>query len=270
MGIFFFFGFCGLVFAVFLAWRFRRFQQRRALLASPLSRDDRALLLDQVPLIARLPTDLHQTLEGKINLFLDQVDFHGCDGLEVSQEMRLSIAGQACLLVVNSDAWFDTLRTILIYPGAFQSVQRRQNGFVVTEAARTRIGESWAHGPVVLSWQASEFGAKHPFDGKNVVIHEFAHQIDALSGHTDAVPILAKGQTYSAWADTFRSAYEAHAAKVARGQPTVLDAYGATAHEEFFAVAVEAFFETPGALAQDEPAVYEQLSKLFQLDPADW
>lgn len=243
---------------------------RDALLSRPLSAGDRALVAETVPLLKNLPLELRPSLEGKINRFLYQVEFIGCDGLEVTEKMRLSIAAQACLLVVNIDRWYDTLRTILIYPGAFRTHQKRQEGYVVTEGEQIRLGESWHLGPVVLSWSHSEQGARNHRDGHNIVLHEFAHQIDQLSGHADGAPLMNKGQSFADWSRVFLEAFEDHQANVARGRRTVLDAYGATAHEEFFAVAVEVFFEKPHQLKREEPEVYAQLAALFRLDPANW
>jgi Mlc titration factor MtfA (ptsG expression regulator) len=243
---------------------------RDALLAQPLGPDDRALLAEAVPLLDTLPRDLRPKLEGKINRFLDQVQFIGCDGLVVTQRMRVSIAAQACLLVVNIDQWYDTLRTILIYPGAFKSLQKRHDGYVVTESEQIRLGESWHRGPVVLSWPHSEQGALNDEDGHNVVLHEFAHQIDQLSGDTDGAPRMNAGQSFEDWASVFLEAFDEHQRNIAQGRRTVLDAYGATAHEEFFAVAVEVFFEKPDRLRDEEPKVYGELVKMFRLDPASW
>lgn len=250
-------------------WWMRR-EMRRHLLATPLSRAQRKVVQDQVPLVRKLPPELRQSLEGKINVFLTQVEFQGCDGLEVTPEMELSIAAQACLLVVNTDAWYDHLTTVMIYPGAFKSVTTRQDGYVVTQEEVVRLGESWSRGPVILSWQHTQAGAADEGDGRNVAFHEFAHQIDGLSGHTDGAPVLAKDQTYTTWEQVILDAYGRHVARTEQGQQTVLDAYGTTAHEEFFAVAVEVFFEKPLALARDEPDLYAQLSKLFRLDPKSW
>ena len=247
-----------------------RRQTRRTLLANPLTNEQRAIVDQAVPLLRKLPEALHAKLEGKINLFLHQVEFIGCDGLEVTEEMRLSIAAQACLLVVNTDTWYPHLRTILVYPGAFKSQQKDYHGYVVTERDTVRLGESWSYGPVVLSWVHSDQGALDAADGRNVVFHEFAHQIDNLSGHTDGAPVLTKGQSFSEWERVILEAYDAHVRAVESGRTTVLDAYGAEAHEEFFAVAVEIFFEKPQALRREEPEVYEQLSQLFRLDPASW
>jgi len=249
-------------------WWKRR--QRRSLLDMPLTEDQRAVVADQVPLIRKLPPELRGKLEGKINAFLDQVEFVGCNGLDVTEEMRLSIAAQACLLVVNNDTWYEHLTTILLYPGAFKSRQMEHSGYVVTEREIVRTGESWSRGPVVLSWAHSRQGALDDHDGHNVVFHEFAHQIDDLSGHTDGVPVLDGKQSFAAWARAFGPAFDAHVRHVEAGRRTVFDAYGAEGPEEFFAVAVEAFFERPAALKHQEPEVYDQLSQLFRLEPATW
>lgn len=245
-------------------------QTRQHLLDSALTDHEKAIIAQQVPLIKRLPAQHQGRLEGKICLFLDQVDFHGCNGLEVTEEMQLSIAAQACLLVVNSDHWYDNLSTILIYPSAFKSKQQARDGFVVSEKDIIRTGESWSRGPVVLSWAHSRQGALNSHDGHNVVLHEFAHQIDDLSGRTNGVPILSEGQTFAEWERVFLTAYDAHVHDVQRGRRTVIDPYGAEGHEEFFAVAVEVFFEKPAALKEEVPDVYDQLAKLFRLEPVEW
>ncbi|MEO0401891.1 MAG: M90 family metallopeptidase [Pseudomonadota bacterium] len=250
-------------------WWMRR-QARTELLGSRLDPHDRAIMLAQVPLLRKLPPELHAPLEGKMNLFLDQVELVGCNGLEVTQDMALSIAAQACLLVVNTDAWYRNLTTVLIYPGAFKSKKTTRDGFVVTEADIVRTGESWTRGPVILSWAHSQEGAQDQTDGHNVVLHEFAHQMDDMSGHTDGAPVMAKGQSLGTWERVFVDAHTRHVQAIEQGRATVLDAYGATNHQEYFAVAVEVFFEKPRPLRAQEPEVYAQLSTLLRLDPAEW
>ncbi|HFQ15373.1 MAG TPA: zinc-dependent peptidase, partial [Rhodobacteraceae bacterium] len=223
-----------------------------------------------VPLSRRLPAELRGKFEGKINAFLEQIRFIGCNGLEVTEEMRLSIAAQACLLIVNTDMWYTHLQTILVYPDAFRSRLQEHNGYVVTERETVRIGESWPRGPVVLSWTHARSGAIGGGDGHNVVFHEFAHQLDDLSGQTDGVPVLDRNQSFAGWQRVFVAAYRRHVEHVRNGRETVFDAYGADGQEEFFAVAVEVFFERPEALRQEDPAVYRELSRLFRLDPAAW
>lgn len=250
--------------------RYRLAQKRQALLATPLPDHEREILHAEIPLLARLPTEFHAPLEGKINLFLDQVAMYGCDGLDLTDEMMLSIAGQACLLVVNTDAWYNNLRTVLVYPGAFKSMQTERDGFVVQEKEVIRLGESWSRGPVILSWAHSQGGAMNDADGHNVVLHEFAHQLDDLSGATNGLPILNKRQSYADWERIFLAAFERHLKKVRQRRKTVLDAYGAQNHQEFLAVTIEAFFEKPRQLQADEPALYAQVGQLLQLDPAEW
>ncbi len=193
MGLFLFL--CVVLGGAALWWVWSRRRMRAVLLAQPLSDWAWTAVADEVPLTRRLPTALRARFEGKVNLFLHQVEFIGCDGLEVTDEMRLSIAAQACLLVANSDAWYRDLRTVLVYPGGvFQSLRQERQGYVVTERRTVRLGESWQHGPVVLSWQHSEAGALDEGDGRNVVLHEFAHQLDGLSGQTDGAPLMARGR----------------------------------------------------------------------------
>ena len=245
-------------------------QRRRDLLGSSLTPEQRRIISRHVPLFRRLPYHLRKPYEGKIRLFLHQVEFIGCDGLHVTEAMRLSIAAQACLLVANHDTWFKTLRTILIYPGAFKSRQARQDGYVVTERDEVRLGESWSRGPVVLSWQHSGDSARQSQDGHNLVIHEFAHQLDNLTGHADGVPLLPDGHSEAQWERVFADAYEKHRRDVRRGWPTAIDPYGTTNRVEFFAVCTELFFEKPQALQGAAPKVYEQMTSLFNLDPAQW
>ncbi|MEM9350535.1 MAG: M90 family metallopeptidase [Pseudomonadota bacterium] len=257
--------------AAYVLWRaVTQRQQRAALLQSTLSDEDRAALRELVPIYSKMPADLQKRLEGKVNLFLDQVDFYGGGGQEVDRDMAISIAGQACVLVAGNDAWFSTLRTVIIYPGAFKSKREEHDGFVVTEGESVRIGESWARGPVILSWADSERGAFIDDDGHNVVFHEFAHQLDNLSGDTNGLPLLGGREEVDAWIAAFNDAYARANRLLEIGKRPFLDPYGATAPEELFAVAVEAFFETPREMKGGEPELYAVLTKYFRQDPARW
>ena len=250
--------------------RFVQSRKRKALLAAPLTQEQRAIVAELVPVTRRVPEPLRQQLEGKVNLFLDQMTFHGYEGIEVDDRMRLSIAAQACLLVMNSPVWFDTLRTVLIYPSAFLTGHSEHDGNLVHTRNRGAAGESWVRGPVVLSWGDALEGGLDAEDGHNVVIHEFAHQLDSLTGHTNGIPILRKGQRYDRWEKAMLEAFEGHAERVESGHRTLIDPYGATNHQEFFAEATVTFFEKPQDMRQQEPALYEQLATLFALDPAEW
>lgn len=247
-----------------------RQRRRKRLLATPLTPQQREVLARLVPIVRRVPDTLRPKLEGKINLFLDQVTFHANGGLELSEEMRLSIAAQACLLIVNSPVWYDTIRTVLIYPESVLTGRKVHDGFVVHEHDSHLAGESWNRGPVVLAWDHALQGGLDADDGYNVVIHEFAHQLDSLTGHTDGIPILRKGQRYDRWEKAMLDAYHGHVERVQSGHHSLIDPYGATNHQEFFAEAVVTFFEKPRAMQREEPALYAQLAELFALDPAEW
>ena len=253
-------------------WIWRRLRQRRRdqILSTPLTPQQREVLTKLVPIVRRLPESLRPKLEGRINLFLDQVTFRGNRDLEVSKEMRLSIATQACLLIVNSPVWYETLRNVLIYPSAFRARRSTHDGFVVHESDHGMLGESWSRGPVVLSWDDALRGGLNPDDGHNVVIHEFAHQLDGLTGHTNGIPILRNGQTYHGWETAMLDAYHNHVERVESGYHTLIDPYGATNHQEFFAEAIVTFFEKPRTMRNEEPALYAQLAELLALDPAQW
>ncbi len=253
---------------VFRFWLSKR--EHMKLLSSELPEYQLAIIERSVPIVGRLPNELRRKLEGKVNVFLHQIKFIGCNGLEVTEEMQLSIAAQASLLVVNTDTWYQNLRTIFIYPNAFKSRRSEFHGHIVTERETIRIGESWTRGPVILSWADVKHGAAHDRDGINVVFHEFAHQIDDLSGHVNGIPVLNKDQSYADWARVFVDAYERHVRNVGNGHRTVFDSYGAVGPDEFFAVAVEVFFEKPASLKHEEAEIYQQLVKLFRLDPICW
>ena len=259
-----------LIAALLLYRSLSRRRKRIALLATSLSPEQRAVVERLVPLVNRLPAPLRTTLEGKINLLLDQITFRGMNELEVNEAMKLSIAAQACLLIVNSPAWYDTLRNVLVYPSAFLTDRDTHDGHFVHEGNHGTLGESWARGPVILSWDDALQGGLDAEDGHNVVIHEFAHQLDALSGHTNGIPILRKGQDYTGWEKAMLDAYNDHVGRLERGERTLIDPYGATNHEEFFAESIVTFFERADELRAEEPALYAQLSKLLALDPASW
>ncbi|MEM1236523.1 MAG: M90 family metallopeptidase [Pseudomonadota bacterium] len=254
----------------FIGRKLKQRQERAALLTTPLTDEERAIIIDHVPLFERLPDTTREKAEGKINLLMDQVEFYGCDGLEVTEDMALSIAAQAAILVAENDAWYSTLRTILLYPGAFKSRQMHQDGYVVTDRDCIRTGESWYRGPVILSWADSEHGAFRDDDGHNVVFHEFAHQLDDSSGATNGMPLLNSAARGQAWVDAFSEAFERNNRMLEIGKRPFLDPYGATAPEELFAVATENFFERPVEMQHHEGALYDALKDYFQQDPASW
>jgi MtfA peptidase len=186
--------------------------------------------------------------------------------------MRVTIAAQACLLVLNRrSAPFPNLRQVLVYPGAFivERVRPEPSG-VLQEERNALSGESWTRGQVVLSWEATLNDAAIADDGRNVVIHEFAHQLDQEKGHANGAPWLGARDRYPRWSQVLAQEFALLQQAAYSGQPSLLAYYGATHPAEFFAVASEVFFEQPGAMEHLHPALYRELATLYRVDPARW
>lgn len=252
-------------------------QQRRRMQDQPFPQRWRTVLRRRVPMVARLPADLQLQLKQHIQVFMAEKAFIGCAGLQVTEEMRLVVAAQACLLLLNRpDAadYFPKVREILMYPGAFVVHRSRTDAAGVQQEQRQALaGESWSQGQLILSWQDVLEGAATPDDGLNVVLHEFAHQLDQEQGQARGAPLPVRGDTrYNAqrWQQVFEDAYEHLRQQVFMGEQGLLNHYGAQDPAEFFAVTVEVFFEQGAALAAEYPAVYAELQGFFRVDPANW
>lgn len=230
------------------------------------------LLQRNVPLYARLPEDLRLRLHQRIAQFISTVRFEGCGGLELTESMILTIAAQACLLVLQREGRpYPKLSAVYIYPATFSSVSTRIDAHgIVTEGEVRRLGESSRWGTVVLAWDSVTQGARYPDDGDNVTFHEFAHQLDREDGPTDGAPALASGAAYRRWSRVFHDNYADFLQKTEEGTEKTLDAYGATNPAEFFAVATETFFEKPRQLFEERPELYAELMKYYSLDPREW
>jgi hypothetical protein len=224
----------------------------------------------QVPLVACLPAHDRERLFRLMQLFLREIPIEGCSGLEVTDEIRVTIAAQACLLLLNMRyPRYTNVRRILIYPSSFvpRTVELHPTGQIVSPEAPLD-GEAWQTGVVVLGWDAVQHGTLMPMDGSNVVVHEFAHMLDAEDGSMDGIPVLDSGSAYRAWGALLSAQFAEHVERAERGESTVLDPYGAENRAEFFAVATETFFEQPTALRREHPELYALLVEFFRLDPA--
>jgi len=232
----------------------------------------RKILKQQLPLYRTLPADLQLKLKKLIQLFIAEKQFIGCEGLEITDEIRLNIAAQACLLMLNRRTeLYPNLRSILVYPAAYLvPVTNTDAAGVVSSDNQLRLGESWQQGKVVLSWPDSQQGAADPFDGHNVVLHEFAHQLDQENGSANGAPFLASNDAYRVWSQVLSFEFDQLQQQLSQGVPTLLNAYAATNAAEFFAVVTEVFFEQPQALKQQHPALYQQLAQYYRLDPGLW
>jgi Mlc titration factor MtfA (ptsG expression regulator) len=222
-----------------------------------------------VPLYKRLPDTLKGELHGLIHIFLNEKSFEGCGGLEITDEIRVTIAAQASMLLLNrKTSYFRKLRNILVYPHTYVARAVSSNGVIEIEGRSVRLGESWQNGPVVLAWDSVTGGARNITDGKNVVLHEFSHQLDQEDGSADGVPILEQRTSYVTWARVLGEEYEA-LRKKRRGK-AVMNKYGATNPAEFFAVATESFFEKPKQMKKKHPELYDELRYYYKLDPLEW
>ncbi len=208
-----------------------------------------------------------------MQVFLDEKRFEGCGGLEVTDEIRLTIAAQASLLLLHRVTdYFPGLISILVYPSKYLVEERRAIAEHVWEEGMVeRLGETGRKmGSLVLAWDAVRSGGADPADGRNVVLHEFAHQLDFENGAADGVPRLATREQQLAWSEVMKSEFASLRAAALTGVPTLLDTYGATDPAEFFAVSVEAFFERPRAMRSRHPRLYGQLQNYFQQDPVEY
>lgn len=259
--------------AALLRRRLRIRREREARMATPFSAGETEILDREFPRWRAVPAAFRSRFAGITRILMEEKNYEPCGGLErVTEEMRLLIAAQAALTILGKKdhRFFPRLHSILVYPGGFRDRGRRRFG-IDDEDRGVLYGESWETGSVILSWDNVLAGARNDDDGMNVVIHEFAHQIDQYNGVADGVPELPTRADYVRWSEVMGRHYDelVEASKTRDPEP-FLDPYGATHPCEFFAVATEAFFEDPLDLEYEHPDLYEELSRFFGLDPAGW
>jgi Mlc titration factor MtfA (ptsG expression regulator) len=257
--------------AALFAPTFGRVWRRQRIASRPFPAAWRDIVRRRVPLARELPPDQQLRLKKHIQVLLAEVPFIGCAGLEVDDEIRVTIAAQAAFLLLGRGGSFSNLREVLVYPGHFV-VPRSELGAggVVHEARDVLAGQSWQRGQVIVAWDAVVDGAFDPHDGVNVVLHEFAHQLDQDTGPANGAPYVGRGAIQRGWARVMNREFDALRARLAGDEPTLIERYAATNPAEFFAVTTELFFEKPGALVSERPELYEQLKRCYRLDPASW
>jgi len=249
--------------------RFLKARKRTKLRGIPLPEEWWSIIDQRVPMVRKLNESDRKELGASIQILLHEKRFEGCAGLEMTDEIRVTIAAQAAVLLLHRPTrYYPTLRTILVYPHAYRAPGKKVNpDGTVTEGTQTRLGESWFRGSLVLSWDDVVRGAEDEGDGHNVVFHEFAHQLDSESGSVDGAPALPSSERYRSWAQVLSHEYEELVRDIHLGHRTLLDSYGATSPPEFFAVATEFFFEKPRAMKMHAPELYEQLAGFYRSDP---
>lgn len=250
-------------------WR-RRGRDR--LRRQPFPAGWRRVLRRRAPIVQRLPADLQLQLKQHIQVLLAETPMIGCAGLVLDDEIRLTIAAHACLLLLNRpDAGYPGLRQILVYPGPFVVERTHVDASGLVQDTRQALaGESWAQGQVILSWQDVARDAADPDAGRNVVIHECAHQLDQETGSANGAPALGRGQDGARWSEVLAAEYARLQQAAREGRSGVLDGYGASSPGEFFAVATEAFFLRPHAMREEHAALFAELRGYYRVDPLLW
>ncbi|CAN5903829.1 zinc-dependent peptidase [soil metagenome] len=246
-----------------------RARRRKQVLAQPFPEDWDRIIDDNVVLAHRLDPASRQKLRELVQIFIAEKSWEGCGGLELTEEIQVTVAAQACLLVLGrTEDLYTDVASILIYPSTLITPPRplgffEQPRYPVGHGS-TVIGEAMLGGPVVLAWDAVIAGGRGETMG-NVVLHEFAHKLDMATGRIDGTPPLANKAERSRWAGVCSAAYTRHRTFTDAGWPTLMDAYGATNEAEFFAVSTESFFTRPQELAYEHPELYALLADFYRL-----
>lgn len=258
---------------VYPRWQNRRRNQ------APFPPEWEVIVARYLPFFSRMPEALKQQLRNQIKHFIANKRFVGCAGQRIDDEVRISIAAQACLLILGrAGDYYTGLHSILVYPTEFIASREHPDEFgLVSERASVLAGEAWSNGRIILSWDSVQRSAADFSDGFNVVLHEFAHQLDNQFGHANGAPWLNSKDAYQRWSEVFSAEFARLRALASdpgaawlHQQDEVLDFYGASEPAEFFAVATESFFEKPHQLAQRHPALFEQLQWYYRVDPRQW
>lgn len=212
-------------------------------------------------------------LRAMMQVFLNEKNWEGCGDLELTDEIRITVAAQACLLLLGlPHNYYRNVDSILIYPSTVVPPERHLGVFErldsPVDSSAPLLGQAFAQGPVILVWDAVLHGARHPEQGHNVVYHEFAHKLDMLDGAADGTPILADQEQFTEWVAVCSREFLRLRSLAENGHKTFLDTYGAKNEAEFFAVGTEEFFDRPLALREHAPDLYHVLSAYYRQDPA--
>lgn len=261
-----------LVYPLYLLVRDIKKRRRRAALSTtPFPKEWEDILFENMAIYEKLPEALKKELQWKAMIFMEEKNFEGCNGITITDEIKVTIAAQAVMLLLNKNIdIFPKLTTVLVYPSTYVASQA-----VLSEAQRTEsdvpvAGQSYSDGTVILAWNHVLGGGKNDKDGHNVVFHEFAHQLDQADGYADGMPILEKKEQYKPWISIVGKEFEEFLAKVTRGRKDVIDEYGATNAAEFFAVVTETFFEKPQQLERKHPALFNEFKEYYRMNPLEW
>jgi MtfA peptidase len=252
-------------------WRERR---REKLLEQPFPQAWVEVLDRNVKHYALLSASERKQLRDLVQVFVAEKSWEGCGGLRLTDEMKVTIAAQACLLVLAlPHRLFENVESILVYPSTVMRPPERDGVFIrrrdwIVRGPEALLGEAHHRGPVILAWDRVLRDGRLPHDGHNVVYHEFAHQLDMLDGGADGTPPLESAEERERWRDVCERAFLELRSRIEHGRESLIDQYGAEDEAEFFAVVTEHFFDQPKELQAVEPQLYDLMCEFYRQDPA--
>ena len=246
-------------------------RRRRKLFRSPFPDNWLEILDRQVAPYRQLAPEQQAKLRDCIRVFVAEKNWEGCNGLLITEEMRVTIAGYACLLLLGlKHDYFSHVLSVLIYPTDYRAPVKHNDAGVVMESGDARHGEAWYRGPVILSWQEIQEDTAKPWDGQNLILHEFAHQLDMLDREVNGTPPLHSRDQAARWKQVMTAEFHRLISDARRGRETLIDPYGTTNAAEFFAVTTECFFDAPWDLQAEHSELYHLLCEYYGQDPAQW
>jgi len=253
-----------------LPWFTRR--RRRKLMSAPFPPGWERVLQQNVYHYGLLDKTQQAHLRSLIQVLIAEKYWEGAGGLALTDEIRVTIAAQACLLLLGlPHKYYRNVTTIIVYPSTVIPPQRKPGMFEIPQAPLEPrspiIGQAFYQGPVIIIWDAALHAGRHPASGHNVVYHEFAHKLDMLDGAADGTPPLRDRAEYRDWVTVFSGEYLRLRRETEAGRPSYLSAYGATNEAEFFAVATELFFDQPRRMVRHAPELYRVLKEYYRQDP---
>jgi Mlc titration factor MtfA (ptsG expression regulator) len=250
---------------------FLRNHRRRKLLAEPFPPYWEGILRKNVGHYPRFSAEQQATLRDLVRIFLDEKSFEGCGGLHITEEIKVTIAGQACLLLLGIDhELYRRVPTIIVYPNEFQTPNPQDDWEDDHLSERVAEGQAVYRGPVILSWKYVLEEGRNPDGGFNVVLHEFAHQLDYMDSATDGTPPLENKEMEERWREVMTAAFNQHCDELDHGADTFFSEQAGENETEFFADATEAFYCNPHGLQSAAPEVFELFRAYFRVDPREW
>jgi len=253
-----------------MIFKWLKSRRRKKLLAAPFPDAWFTYLHQNVHFYRELSETQQRKLQDILRLIVAEKNWEGCKGFTVTEEVKVTIAAQAALLVLGmQEQYFDRVQSILVYPTVYFAAENTMGpGGVVTEGDSAREGEAWYRGPVILSWDDVLRGGRHEHDGRNLVFHEFAHQLDMLNGRsTNGTPVMESKQQYEQWQKVLHSEYNRLVHDCRNHKRSLLDCYGTTNLAEFFAVATECFFERSRQMQHKHFDLYHILADFYHQNP---